>query len=294
MSGAGVYGKHPEQADFLRAGAGEFAKAGLDRWFEEATETLRREKLVLPDGPTAFLLTGAETDQPFAGVFVPSQDAVGRTFPLIISAPLPAKAGTKLSALHGLCAGFVTDAAALARQAAGLSASELAARAQSLPVPDASAGAAAALEHEPIEALFAALGGTSGAVGYAVRTCLSACEQASKPGSTGAAITVDAPAPTDATLRFWLELLTAKLGATRPSLLWTAGPEGRLLAALGPPPASFLSYLANPQHRASRFWPLRTDVAAAIESTTKTLTPDQQRAVSDDQSSLASLLTAFA
>src|SRR4029078_8778196 len=116
---------------------------------------------------------------------------------------------------------------------------------------------------------------------------------ASPSGTTPSAITVDAPAPSDASLRFWRELMTRRLEPVRPSLLWTAGVEGRLLAALGAPPAAFLSYLANPQHRASRFWPLRTEVAAAIDSTTKALTPHQRRLIDNDQSSLAALLAAF-
>ncbi|HEX2550825.1 MAG TPA: hypothetical protein VHK64_04465, partial [Nocardioidaceae bacterium] len=172
--------------------------------------------------------------------------------------------------------------------------SEIAARVQTLYVPGPTGDSATQFDHESVQPLLSSVGGSGVALGYALHTCLSACDQAKKPGGAGAAITVDAPAPTDATVRFWLELMTRRLGAVRPSLLWTAGPEGRLLAALGAPPSSFLSYLANPQHRASRFWPLRTEVAAAIDSATKALTPAQRRAVETEQSSLAAVLTAFA
>jgi type VI secretion system ImpM family protein len=294
---SGVYGKHPGQADFLRASAGEFAQAGLDRWFEEATEALRRERLTLPGGPTAFLLPGSAPDAMFAGVFVASQDAVGRSFPLIFFAPLaPEPAGTELSALPDLCGGFLEAAAALAREAALLTPAEVAARAQALPapagpvVPDQSV-----LAHHLAESLMTVLGGTPGALGYAVQTCLGACDQARKTagGSASAAITVDAPTPTGAALQFWLELMAPRLGDLRPSLLWNVGPGGRLLAALGPPPPAFLSYLANPQHRATRFWPLRTEVIAAVDGTMKGLSPEQHRVVGDAGSSLAALLAAF-
>ena len=41
----GVYGKVRSQPDFLRANAGEFSQAGLDRWFQDAVEIMCREAI---------------------------------------------------------------------------------------------------------------------------------------------------------------------------------------------------------------------------------------------------------
>ena len=66
-----------------------------------------------------------------------------------------------------------------------------------------------------------------------------------------------------------------------PSLLWTTGPEARLLLTLGPPSPVALAFLANPRHRSSRLWPLRTAVASAMDHAWAALSP-QQRAVLED------------
>jgi type VI secretion system ImpM family protein len=305
MSGAGAagaYGKHPGQADFLRAGAGEFAQAGLDRWFEDATEGLRRERLALPAGATAFLLS-AEGERAFAGAFAPSGDAVGRTFPMVLFAPLAASTG--LPDLHGQGTSFAEAAAALLAETPALSPADFSARAQALRVGESFGGDTIPLAGESTGTLVAALGGAPGVLAYAVRTCISACEQAAKaaggPSSTStsasAAITIDAPAPSGAARAFWVELVAQRLqGKVRPSLLWTDGSAGRVLMALGgtPPPPALLAYLANPQHRASRFWPLRTDSTAAIATAMQALTPDQRRAIDEPATSLDVLLAAFA
>src|SRR3954470_15027195 len=88
----GVYGKVRSQPDFLRAHAGEFSQAGLDRWFQDAVEIIRTEKTALPPGPTGFVLTPSGSHQAvsFVGAFVPGVDAAGRTFPLAVFATIPA------------------------------------------------------------------------------------------------------------------------------------------------------------------------------------------------------------
>jgi type VI secretion system ImpM family protein len=288
----GVYGKHPGQADFVHAGSGVFVQAGLDGWFEEATETLRRERLVLPEALAAFMLVPAGTDVAFAGAFAPSEDAVGRKFPLIVFAVVRDSFPTA-SALYACSAPFARAAFALLAGAATLPVEEVVARAQALAPPRPVPGGAP-LDHEPAEAIHAALGGTPGALAYALRTWLAAADQAAKAAGTGGpVVTVDAPAPSEAARGFWLDLVASRLGGVVPSLLWTAGPSGRLLAAFGPPPVALLPYLANPQHRATRFWPLRTDAAAAIDGALKALSPEQKRLVEDPSASLASLLAAF-
>ncbi|MES1205047.1 MAG: type VI secretion system-associated protein TagF [Pseudomonadota bacterium] len=298
----GVYGKVASQPDFLRANAGEFSQAGLDLWFQEAVEALRGESATLPQGPTAFLLAPDAAPAAFVGAFAPSTDAAGRSFPLVVFAQIPrGDLAERFPTVPSEHAAFVQAAGAVvAEGASGLDGGAVVARAQALAmsagaplVSDANLG----LGDESAQPLVAALGGASAALGYALRTFTAACDQAAKTGPAGRAgvITVDAPAPTDAVRRLWLELARRRLrwreGA--PSLLWTEGAAGRLLMTLGQPAPGALSYLANPRHRASRFWPLRTDVTAAIDQAMKALTPEQKRRVENPRVSLGELVSSF-
>ena len=62
---------------------------------------------------------------------------------------------------------------------------------------------------------------------------------------------------------------------------------------LGHPAAGALSYLCNPRHRASKFWPLSTTVKAAIDAAMTALTPDQRRRVQSPSCPLGELLASF-
>jgi type VI secretion system ImpM family protein len=298
----GVYGKVGTQPDFMRSNAGEFSQAGLDQWFQEGIEAIRNDGTTLPAPPTAFLLLPVESPLAFIGAFAASADAAGRSFPLAVFAGVDASgiADTQPSLIsdYGM---FVEDAAGTAIGGVGLPAHDLAAQVQALTAQPAgfNAGAVAALlADETAQHLVAALGGSPPALGYALRTFIMACDQAVKTGpaaARGSVITVDAPAPTPATRTLWLELARRRLRwrEAAPSLLWTGGPAGRLLLTLGQPTPAALSYLANPRHRAPRFWPLRTEVATAIDQANKALTPEQRRRVENPHASLADLLSAF-
>ncbi|HET6146641.1 MAG TPA: type VI secretion system-associated protein TagF [Polyangia bacterium] len=301
----GVYGKVRSQPDFLRANAGEFSQAGLDRWFQDAVEIIRTEKTALPPGPTGFVLTPSASRQTFVGAFVPGVDAAGRTFPLSVFLTIPATAAVDaLPTLPAIYGRFVDAAGAIAMAGAELSGPDLVAHAQALsidaPAPPAVAdadGAVAALGSENAQILASSMGGARPALAYALRTCAMACDQAAKtgPAGQGGVITIDAPAPSNGARTLWLELVRRRLKwrDAAPSLLWTGPDSGRLLVTLGHPAPTSLAYLANPRHRAPRFWPLRTDVGAAIESALKALTPEQRRLVENPASTLAELLAAF-
>ena len=301
----GVYGKVRSQPDFLRANAGEFSQAGLDRWFQDAVELVRSEKTTLPPGPTSFVLTPSTSRYAFVGAFVPGVDAAGRVFPLSVFATISASdLINTLPAVPARFARFVEGAGAIALAGAELSGPDLVAHAQALaidaPVPPTQAEAQdviAGLGEESAQILAGAMGGARPSLGYALRTCALACDQAAKTGPVGqgGVITVDAPAPSIATRILWLELARRRLKwrDAGPSLLWTSGETPRLLMTLGYPAPAALAYLANPRHRAPRFWPLRTEVGAAIESAMKALSPEQRRLVENPRSTLAELLTAF-
>jgi type VI secretion system protein ImpM len=300
-SPVGVYGKVPGQADFLRGNAGDFSQAGLDRWFEGAMETMRTDGGRLPDAPTAFLLAPAESRRAFVGVFAPSTDAVGRTFPLIVFTDVATEsAAQRLAAVPFAYRPFLEDAALLVMLPPA-SGAEVVDRVQALgggrPELEPNRSFMPPLGAETAQALVTALGGSPRALGYALRTFVAACDQALKtgPGATTGVITVDAPIPTPGCRQMWLELASRRLHwrDAIPSLLWTEGVGGRLLLTLGAPSAVALSYLCNPRHRAHRFWPLRTEVGAAIDQAMNALTPEQRRRVEDPHTSLGDLLAAF-
>jgi hypothetical protein len=160
-----------------------------------------------------------------------------------------------------------------------------------------SSGPTAAWQSEPAPALLAALGGSSPTLAYALRTLVLAVDQAAKTGPAGAnVLTVDAPTPTAAARSLWLEIARRRLGwhDAPPSLLWTDGLDGRLLMMLGPPAPTALAYLANPRHRGTRLWPLRTTVASAADQALASLTAEQRRAVEDPSASLGDLASIFA
>jgi len=294
VSAVGLYGKVASQPDFLRAGAGSFSQAGLDRWFQEAMETVRGEGTNLPATPTAFLLAPPDAAVAFVGVFAPSADAAGRAFPLVVFSEIPA-AGLSdvLPAIPAGTAPFLNDAVMLTIAAAGADGAALSAQAQALR-PAVIALGDGAWRHQPRATVLDALGGSPAALAYALRTLQMATDRARAGGSAGTGLTVDAPAPSGEAIGLWLEIVRRRLGPrVVPSLIWTEGLEGRLLITLGAPAPAALAYLANPRHRSSKLWPLRTTVASATDEALRALAPEQRRLVENPGASLGDLAGAF-
>ncbi len=295
---AGLYGKIPAERDFVRINAGDFQQAALDRWFQEGVECLHAEHTRLPDEPTHFLLIAPGGDA-FVGGFMPGEDAVGRNFPLVVSVRLEAhKLDEALPLLPSIFGPFYEAAATVAEAARGLSAQDLAAQvdwlketlkqsAPALPLDELLAGSS-------FFELRVAIGALNEGGAYALHTLTTACEQASTkpPESAKQTVTVECPTPTDGMRAFWLELICRKLrqGAVAPSVMWT---QSRLLVALGPAPPQMLAYLANPEHKSQRFWPLRTNVVAANEKAAQALSPTQLQLLESGQASLAAVLATF-
>ena len=176
------------------------------------------------------------------GALAPSEDGVGRKFPLLIFAELPAAAvASALPVCPTQFAPFVHATDALLRDGRTLTGAELAARASELPLaacPPLRGDEVATLSNEPALPLLTALAASPPALAYALRTFGLACDQALKTQTgTTTTITVDAPAPSAAARELWLEIARRRFrgrGAPTPStLLWTDGPTGRLLMALG-------------------------------------------------------------
>lgn len=298
----GVYGKVTSQPDFLRSNAGEFSQCGLDRLLQDGMEAMRADGAALPEPPTAFLFAPAGA-LGFVGALSPSKDAAGRSFPVTVFAKVPlARFVDDPSAALAAHAPFIEAAGALTFVAGdgSIGGPDLVARARALTPPPSFAGGAAANPawlDQPATGLHAAFDGSAAALGYALRTLISACDQAVKTGGTGraTAITVDAPAPSVTVREWWIELVRRRLKwrDTIPSMMWTDGPGGRLLITLGYPTPGVFSYLCNPRSRASKFWPLGTTVLAAIDNAMNSLTPDQRRRVQTPGAPLGELLALF-
>jgi type VI secretion system protein ImpM len=294
----GLYGKIPAERDYVRINAGDFQQAGLDQWFQQGLECLHTDRTVLPNEPTHFLLIspGGET---FIGGFMPGEDAVGRNFPLVISVRLEArKLVQALPLIPSIFGPFLEAATTVAEAARGLTAQDLAAqvdwlkqtieqRPPALPLDELLAGSS-------FFELRVAIGSLSEGGGYALHTLMSACEQScARPAeSAKQTVTLECPTPTDGMRAFWLELIRRKLepGASTPSMMWTST---RLLVALGPAPPQMLAYLANPEHKGQRYWPLRTNNVAANEKAVQALSPEQAQLLGSGQASLADILKTF-
>ena len=297
----GLFGKIPAERDFVRINAGAFLRAGLDRWFQEGVEHLQRERTHLPEEPARFLLSPAAGAPPFAGAFVASQDAVGRAFPFVVFAVLdPPPARVDSPVLSAQLASFWDASARLAGAARKIAAVHLAAEACAL----ASALQPAAppfdlnamLMRSNSSEICAAVGGLPDAAAYALTTVIAACSRTNTqpPESSGRVLALDCPAFNDGLRTFWLELVHRHLGAKvqTPSSLWT-GDSGRLLVALGPAPSLMLAYLADPDHKRTRRWPLRTSSQAARASAMENLSPAQRQVLVAEDASLADVLSVF-
>lgn len=95
------FGKVPALGDFVRTPKGCEEMTAFEHWLARAMETAeQRDGAAFKDGfaaapPHAFLWSAPLTPKTrglLAGVIVPSRDAVGRRFPVVLCAPLPVPA----------------------------------------------------------------------------------------------------------------------------------------------------------------------------------------------------------
>src|SRR5688500_1972982 len=120
----GVYGKVAAQADFVRINVGELTRLGMDRWFQDAHEVVHSERSRLPDEPAFFAIAPSGARAVVLGALVPGQDAVGRSFPIIVFAVLDAAAVTDFPLIPQSYAQFYEGAAALLQGAANMTAAD--------------------------------------------------------------------------------------------------------------------------------------------------------------------------
>ena len=69
--------------------------------------------------------------------------------------------------------------------------------------------------------------------------------------------------------------------------------EERLLVALGPAPSLMLAYLADPDHKSTRRWPLRTSSQAARAGALERLSPAKREVLVAVDAPLSDVLSVF-
>jgi type VI secretion system protein ImpM len=296
----GLYGKLPAQADFVRLQAADAVARPFVLWLEEASETARRSGIQVDAEPVRFLFRPAGASRALVGVMAWSSDRVGRNFPLaLFSQVAGSDLGAVFPAVPQAASAFLGAAAALAREAATLSAADLSARVEALPLPGPAelAAASTALAERArdergrdfLSRLFGSAG--PGQHAYALHCFRSACQPARGKEPARAAAVLDCPVRADLDRWAWLELGRRGLGwSVPPSFFWWAQPESRLLLSVGPVPASVFGVLWDPGAKDARVWPLVTDRPAAIESAHRALGKPLVDSLGREDLSLADLL----
>lgn len=301
----GAYGKIPGAADFVSIGASPASHA-YSQWLEHENDLLsQRGRLPSPD-PVRFLFRDAAGHGVIMGAMAPSQDQVGRRFPLTVFAHVDHQAATQqFSWLPAAYAHFLDRAAAMVRQAATLTRESLQAGLDALVLPaTAEIEEARVWTHQALEATTGAtilerlFGPLEHGVHYhGLNMFLTACGRVRGLHPGTASIVLECPAVDDVQLAFWLTFAHQALGWSTgpPSFYWTdvRSQDHRLLISLGAPPPGILQYLSDPTAAADRLWPMRTQSPASIDAGRRSLQPHHLRALEPPAPTAAALLSAL-
>lgn len=137
----GYYGKMPAHGDFVRSRADVGFVSGWDRWlqasFAQSRESLGAAWQAAYESAPIWrfaLAAGVCGDAPVLGVMMPSQDRVGRCFPLTLFARLSRSAGAAALDTEPLMTGL--EDAALETLGDGVRQDRLRARLDTLRLPD--------------------------------------------------------------------------------------------------------------------------------------------------------------
>ncbi len=296
FSAPGLFGKIPSHGDFVRIHAADAAARALALWLEEGSEAARRASAPAGGEPARFLFSPPGAATALVGVLAGSADRVGRQFPLAVFASAE---GRGLAGVFPLvptgARSFLEGAAGLLAEAGRLSPQDLPARLQALPqlrheplTRDGSglAGlAAGAPARDVLSRLFGDL--SAGQHWYALHCFRSACQPVREREPSGLGVVLDCPAREDLDRFLWLDLARRALRWGPPSFFWTGG---RLLVALGAPPAALFAGLWNPGHRDGKLWPLTTQRPEAVAAARKALGPAVLEVLERPGASVAELL----
>ncbi|HZI07274.1 MAG TPA: type VI secretion system-associated protein TagF [Archangium sp.] len=302
---AGMVGKAPCHADFLRINAASSLAFQLHRWLADGVETARAARCGLPSATISFLFTAPKEKNVLLGVLAPSTDGVGRDFPLAVFTELPAPpAANRLALLPAAFRPFLTAGASLLRAAASMDLPELTRHVELLPQP-AQEDLGVAERHLRtllVEKRGAELldplrrpGEVPGSPYYAFHTFRTACAGERHRQQTLANVILECPLTPALGPVAWLELATRLLRwpFAPPALAWCEDGEPRLLLCLGAMAGDVFLHLASPTHGGTRLWPLRTTRAAAIDQARQALSENQRQLIDSPTTSLEELLQAM-
>lgn len=296
-TGAGLYGKLPIQADFVRLNAGGFASGGFDRWLEDGVGAVHAARGTPKTSLVTFFAFAPSAPNACIGMLGPSFDKVGRSFPAALFAYLdPAMTPASAFAADAL-GGFLFEAQA---HVAGLPTAQAAPDLVAMNVPSgddqlsAAADAARSLASADLRETLALVFGDADPNfwEHALATCIAACGTAKGQFPDKATVTLDLPAGDDRARDFWLALVQTALAwpMGAPAWLWDSEAE-RLLVALGPPPPSLFVALALPDWAGARHWVVR---ATQPQAAALALLPDGARTrLIDPTVTVADLLEAI-
>ena len=269
-TGAGLYGKLPIAADFIRLNAGGFASGGFDCWLEDGMGAVLAAGGAPKHALVTFFAYSASAPNAVIGMMGPSVDKVGRNFPAALFAYLDPSL-TSASAFAAEAVGsFLFEAqarvAGLAQAVAAPAVSEIGvptADAQLIAVADSARQLAAANLQETLTMVF----GSADRNGWvqAVCTCIAACSTSKSRFPDKASVTLELPAGEDRARDFWLALASTALAwpTGAPSWLWDSD-SNRLLIALGPPTPALFVALALPGRAGARHWVVRPGSPDAV------------------------------
>lgn len=284
MSELGLFGKIPAKGDFVRHNVVDDAARSFEQWVQESNDALRGANAELPEHPVRVVFTPPGSSKTVVAAVVPSQDQVGRKYPLVLFTLLPSSDGAShFSTLPVAYAPFLDAAVALGRQAASMELDPLKAALDALPTPNGAELTRAqdignkTLAHPLADEVHARLFGTGvdGMHLYAYQTFLTACQDAVKNDPGKASTVLDCPIHVDVDLFVWLELGRRVYGfpPAHPSYFWMEDPAPRLLLSLGPAPLNVLQFLAKPDLENQRLWPLTTVREKAVDAAKGNLGP---------------------
>jgi type VI secretion system protein ImpM len=290
-----LYGKIPSQGDFLRSNVVDPAAVAFSHWLEEAQEPLYRTGAALPELPVCFVHLVPQARTAVIGALLPSQDAVGRVFPLAAFVPVETAALARSYPQAPLAySSFLGEVARLGREAASLAPAGVLERLRSLPLPGAGEWALAEeitqrLMTGPAVGFLAPLRADDLGPAYGLKTLLTACRNESAQPPPRARVVIECPLAGQGPAP-WLQLVSQLLTWRQPpAFLWTEAAPPRLLISLGGPPPALLNHLARPDPRSTLVWPLRTEHRGAAEAALQGLAPEHRVALANPELSIAQL-----
>jgi type VI secretion system protein ImpM len=283
MPELGLFGKIPAKGDFVRHNVVDDAARSFEQWVQESNDSLRGAGGDMPDQAIRVVFTPPGSSKTVVAVLVPSEDGVGRKFPIVFFAlTASAQMASDLSTLPIAWATFMDAAAALGARAKTMDVEQLKTALDALPsagtaeVAHAQEMGRKALGHPLASEVHARIfAGHADMHLYAYQTFVTAVQNSGKNDPGKGATVLDCPVRVDVDLFVWLELTRRLYGfpPAHPSYFWIEDPAPRLLVSLGPAPLNVLQLLSDPKLENQRLWPLSTDRDKAVDAARGSLGP---------------------